>query len=124
MPDTLHQTITDQACDVAKDYTPCCDKFSLATYYGAGFVKGAEWFQVNHQLHELRMWTIEVIAGVAGEPRHTYTVPATSERDARLMAFILDRGFEDVKYGSGSVIERGELELALVYTEVVKSSGA
>lgn len=48
-----------------------------------------------------------------------YSVPADSEDDARLMAFILDGGIEPGKIGVGSTIEDGELELAKTYTEVI-----
>lgn len=52
-----------------------------------------------------------------------YSVIANSENDARVMAFILDRGLEDVKYGHDSRFELGELQLALTYTQVVHVTG-
>lgn len=48
----------------------------------------------------------------------TYNVPASTELDARLLAFVLDKGLEGAKYGEGSTIEDGEVELAKTYTTV------
>ena len=51
--------------------------------------------------------------------RREYSVPATNELDARLLAFVLDGGLEPAKYNRGSIIEDGEVELARMWTEVV-----
>lgn len=74
-----------------------------------------------HKHHQIRMWEMKVFDDTGHEPR-IYTVPATSGRDAQLMAFILDRGIEDAKYGRSGVVERGELELARMHTEIISSS--
>ena len=51
----------------------------------------------------------------------TYSVPASTELDARLLAFVLDSGLEDAKYAADSTIEDGEVELAKTYTLVVEN---
>ena len=55
-----------------------------------------------------------------GDAFRTYSVPARDSEDARLIAFILDQGFEEFKYGTSCTIEDGEYELAKLYTEVIK----
>jgi hypothetical protein len=39
--------------------------------------------------------------------------------DAQLMAFILDHGIEDERYGKSGTVERGEMELARMHTEII-----
>lgn len=65
-----------------------------------------------------RRHTVKVFDDDDSEPR-VYRVPADTEQDARVLAFILDRGLEDAKYGQSSTIDDGEGELAKVYTEIV-----
>lgn len=48
-----------------------------------------------------------------------YSVPAETELDARVLAFVLDGGLERSKYNRGSILEDGEVELAKMWTEVV-----
>ena len=54
-----------------------------------------------------------------GPDSRDYSVPAETELDARVLAFVLDLGIEGAKYGGGSTIEAGEVELAKTYTEVI-----
>lgn len=123
--ETLNQLIKNQAFECKVDYKPWEEDLPPQDYFEYGYVRGAEWFRKSEKLHPVRMWTVKVFDDHETEdsPR-TYTVPATSSRDAQLMAFILDRGLEDAKYGDGGIVERGEMELALVHSEVVTSTGA
>ena len=96
---------------------------SPQSYYDRGFVQGAEWLSNSHEHHQVRMWQIKVFDDhdTYNGPR-TYTVPATSGRDAQLMAFILDRGIGDDRYGHSGTVEQGEMELARMHTEIISSS--
>lgn len=49
-----------------------------------------------------------------------YSVPSETELDARVLAFVLDGGLERSKYNRGSTIEDGEVELAKMWTSVVR----
>ena len=60
------------------------------------------------------------VHGAAHEDDRIYNVPGDTESDARVLAFILDKGVENEKYGSGSTIEDGDVALAKTYTEVIE----
>lgn len=82
--------------------------------------------EIRNRLEKLvnnpvRMWTVKVYSDhEVRTDRKTkqYTVPASTKHDAKLMAFILDKGLEDDKYGDGSIVELGELELAKMFCEI------
>lgn len=68
--------------------------------------------------YPVRVWTVEVHDDHDGFPR-LYEVLAAIERDAMLMAFILDKGLEESKYGEGSRVNAGEVELARMHCEII-----
>lgn len=121
---SLNQIIKDTAFEVAVDYKPWEDDLEPQKYFEAGFVRGATYVAEHHtELVPVRMWQIRVFDDHdAGREPRLYTVPASTAKDAQLMALILDMGLENAKYNQSSVVERGEMELALVHTEVVSSS--
>ncbi len=64
--------------------------------------------------NQVRMWDVEVHDDHNTIPR-LYTVPASTDNDAMLMAFILDKGLEESKYGNNSIVPRGTMELAKMH---------
>ena len=73
----------------------------------------------------MRRWIVKVF-DEHGDDYRIYSVIATTNWDARLLAFVLDKGIELdqgiglEKYRKSSVVEWGELELTKLYTEVVE----
>jgi len=64
-----------------------------------------------------KRWRVRVFQDHRAEPCE-YDVYATSDLDARLLAFALDGGFAR----SMTKMESGHVELALTYAEIVKST--
>jgi hypothetical protein len=76
--------------------------------------RGLNWTPTDKQIEDnadrVRRFTIKVLNDT--EPLQLYSVLATSEIDARVMAFILDGGFSD------KFVDNGLIELAKAWTEV------
>ncbi len=64
-------------------------------------------------------FAIRVFDALEAGAYRDYSVPSETELDARVLAFVLDGGLERGKYGRGSTLEDGEVELAKMCTEVV-----
>lgn len=108
---TLNQRIKELAFEVATDYKPWEENLEPQKYFEAGYRRGAgQMAKYFEHLHPLLFWTVKVFGD---DGFRTYNVPATSARDAQLMAFILDDGCE------GPVVESGEMELAKMYAEII-----
>ncbi len=124
MSRTLNQVIKDMAFESKVDYKPFEDDLEPQDYYERGYQVGATALAEYHdELHPVKMWQVLVFDDHENYngPR-LYTVPATSGRDAQLMAFILDHGIEDDRYRHSSVVERGDMELAQMHTEILSVS--
>lgn len=67
----------------------------------------------------MSQFTIRVFDDLEASDFREYSVPATTELDARVLAFVLDGGLDRSKYNRGSTLEDGDVELAKMWTEVV-----
>ena len=68
---------------------------------------------------EMRAWTVAVYDDCMKREVRWYTVPAADGNDARLMAFILDKGLPESDYGDGSKLSSGVMELAKNHSRVI-----
>lgn len=68
----------------------------------------------------MKRFAIKVFDDHEAGASRDYSVPAETELDARVLAFVLDGGLERNKYGRGSTIEDGEVELSKMWTKVME----
>lgn len=67
----------------------------------------------------VKSWTVDVFDDcIMGGEHRRYKVPAADGNDAMLMAFILDKGFEDNAYGHSHELMWGAMELAKTHCRV------
>ena len=102
--------INDKAFDWAIDYKPWEENLPYRDYARHGFTEGARWAQDQDR----KVYTVAVYNDEQKAPA-VYRVPASSELDARVLAFVLDGGTGANERGE---LEEGHVQLALTWTEI------